>query len=257
MLQVCPCICFCAYVEEQLQVMHDNAEVITARIVQEQKAQEQEGQHSGHQQQQDHPVANGNHSHDSQQQWTQQQQQQPRASANGLTHRQRMSDSAALAAVVAAASTKLRVLARPINEFSSCRREWVLKLGKAIAMAFMQKAAGATATSGPSVRGPLVISSLGMGKPSWAFTCARRGWRVLSTAAFPRQYSMTYACQQVHISMLGEMSAAVDSYDSAALNCTLLYQGCHSMVMTLSVALLSCLPCRVCVSGSHVQGHQR
>jgi hypothetical protein len=54
-----------------------------------------------------------------------------------------MSDSAALAAVVAAASTKLRVLARPISEFSSCRREWVLKLGKAVAMAFMQKAAGA------------------------------------------------------------------------------------------------------------------
>lgn len=120
--------------------MHDNAEVITARIVQEQKAQEQDEQHNGPQQQQDHPLANGNHSHDSQQQWTQ--QQQPRASANGLTHRQRMSDSAALAAVVAAASTKLRVLARPINEFSSCRREWVLKLGKAIAMAFMQKAAG-------------------------------------------------------------------------------------------------------------------
>jgi hypothetical protein len=55
-----------------------------------------------------------------------------------------MSDSAALAAVVAAAGTKLRVLARPISEFSSCRREWVLKLGKAIAMAFMQKAAGAS-----------------------------------------------------------------------------------------------------------------
>jgi hypothetical protein len=149
-LQVCPCICFCAYVEEQLQVMHDNAEVITARIVQEQQSQEQQAQeqqqHNGLQQQQpEQPLANGNHaSQDELQQWpSQQQQQQPRASANGLTHRQsRVSDGAALAAVVAAASTKLRVLARPISEFSSCRREWVLKLGKAVAMGFMQKAAG-------------------------------------------------------------------------------------------------------------------
>lgn len=149
-LQVCPCICFCAYVEEQLQVMHDNAEVITARIVQEQQSQEQaqEQQHNGPQQQQQQQggqaLANSNHSsHDEMRQWPSQ-QQQPRASANGtLTQRQqRVSDGAVLAAVVAAASTKLRVLARPISEFSSCRREWVLKLGKATAMAFMQKAAG-------------------------------------------------------------------------------------------------------------------
>lgn len=154
--QVCPCICFCAYVEEQLQVMHDNAEVITARIVQEQQELEQQIQQPpSSQQQHNQPLSNGNHTQDGTQLWQKphQQQQHKRASQNGgadgsnggssTLRQQRVSDCAALAAVVAAASTKLRVLGRPIAEFSSCRREWVLKLGKAVAMGFMQKAAGA------------------------------------------------------------------------------------------------------------------
>jgi hypothetical protein len=160
LLQVCPCICFCAYVEEQLQAMHDNAEVITARIVQEQQElqQQHEQQPPSSQQQHNQPLSNGNHTQDGTQPWQEphQQQQHKRASQNGGSYgvdgsnggsstfrQQRVSDGAALAAVVAAASTKLRVLGRPIAEFSSCRREWVLKLGKAVAMGFMQKAAGA------------------------------------------------------------------------------------------------------------------
>jgi hypothetical protein len=120
--------------------------LFTTPSTQEQQAQEQQQHDAPQQQQQDGTLANGNHGHDDAQQWASQlqQQQQQQASAYSQTQRQRMSDSAALAAVVAAAGTKLRVLARPISEFSSCRREWVLKLGKAVAMAFMQKAAGAS-----------------------------------------------------------------------------------------------------------------
>jgi hypothetical protein len=162
-LQVCPCICFCAYVEQQLQEMHDNAEVMMARIVQEQQQQEQESQQEAPAlQQQQQQLSNGHTQHWPEDQQQQQQQLHPSASANGGAHpgaaggnisrdgahaqrqqqQPRASDADALAAVAAAASTKLRVLGRPISEFSSCRREWVLKLGKAVAMGFMQKAAG-------------------------------------------------------------------------------------------------------------------
>lgn len=145
--QVCPCICFCNYLEQQLQEMHDTAEILMGRILEEQQHQLQE-------QEQPAALANGNgngavHDDAQQQPWLSQQQQH-RASANGggaAHHQQRQqqhraSDTAAFGALVAAATTKLRVLARPISDFSSCRREWVLKLGKAVAMGFMQKAAG-------------------------------------------------------------------------------------------------------------------
>lgn len=180
-LQVCPCICFCHYVEQQLQEMHDNAEILVTRIMEEkqellqQQQQNGDGQSSHPQQQQEHMLSNGHSSYDGQQ------QRQSTASANGGPYGPRGSSSggsllqqqqrqitletAALAAMAAAATTKLRVLSRVISDFSSCRREWVLKLGKAIATGFMHKASGA------GRRGCAAAGSLGNAA---ARVCVRR-----------------------------------------------------------------------------------
>jgi hypothetical protein len=137
---VCTCICFCHYIEQQLQEMHDDAQVMVTRLLEGQQQQQHDapaanGHGSSNQQQQQHSAAANGHGS----------LPQPRASSSngGGTAAQQQQQQQAEAA--AAAEAKLRVLSRPIGDFSSCRREWVLKLGKAAAMGFMQQAAGAFA----------------------------------------------------------------------------------------------------------------
>jgi len=180
-LQVCPCVCFCSFVESQLQEMHDNAEVLLTSIVESQQLLDATGhqqqqdaseQQPGTQQQQHYMLSNGHQPQDGYQEWPPQQQQQQqyrRSSANGGAYdrvsangnssyqQQRSADTAALAAMLAAVKTKLSVLSRPISDFSSCRREWVLKLGKAIATGFMHYAAGMAALNTAS----FIVSAAG------------------------------------------------------------------------------------------------
>lgn len=171
--------------------MHDNAEVLLTSIVesqqlldatadQQQQQQDASEQPPGAQQQQHHILSNGHQPQDGYQDWPPQQQQQyRRSSANGGAYdrvsangnssyqQQRSADTAALAAMLAAVKTKLLVLSRPISDFSSCRREWVLKLGKAIATGFMHYAAGMTALStcfAFSAAGPYGRMGSGIGK---------------------------------------------------------------------------------------------
>jgi hypothetical protein len=150
LLQVCMCVCFCHYVEQQLQELHDDAQVMVTRLLdsqQQHQQQENNTQHAGHEQQQQYALANGiDHSLQNNSSWqaaAQQQQQQPNgppaaAAAGPGGSRQQQQDEQ----LSQAAAAKLRVLAKPIGEFSTCRREWVLKLGKAAALGFMQHAAG-------------------------------------------------------------------------------------------------------------------
>ncbi|WIA21350.1 hypothetical protein OEZ85_000574 [Tetradesmus obliquus] len=155
LLRVCMCVCFCHYVEQQLQELHDDAQVMVTRILdsqqQQQQYQENNIQHAGQDQQQQHALPNGNDHRLNNSSWQAagQQQQQPNgpmaapvaaaAAAPGGSGQQQEGEQ-----LSQAAAAKLRVLAKPIGEFSTCRREWVLKLGKAAALGFMQHAAGYT-----------------------------------------------------------------------------------------------------------------
>eukprot|EP00878_Enallax_costatus_P018800 GHUV01019813.1.p1 GENE.GHUV01019813.1~~GHUV01019813.1.p1 ORF type:complete len:717 (+),score=259.77 GHUV01019813.1:106-2256(+) len=141
--RVCMCICFCHYVEQQLQELHDNAQVMVTRLLEGQQQQDGNAHQEQRHQQQQHDLPNGNHAHphhmhpqphqqhngghapdtsdgDQQQQWQRQENEQ----------------------LSQAAAAKLRVLVSPISDFSTLRKEWVLKLGKAAAMGFMRLAVG-------------------------------------------------------------------------------------------------------------------
>lgn len=158
------CICFCHYVEQQLQELHDDAQVMVSRLLDSQQQQQQDNnmQHEQQQQQQS-MLANGDHSLNNGSWGPAAGQQQPHkqmvpgAAANGSVtppgmgqHRsssygqQQWQETEQLSQ---AAAAKLRLLERRIADFSSLRREWVLKLGKAAAMGFMQHASGEGAAS--------------------------------------------------------------------------------------------------------------
>jgi hypothetical protein len=158
------CICFCHYVEQQLQDLHDHTQVLVTRLLDSQQQQQQlllphnqnplqhteSAKQPQHQQQQQHPLANGNGSHNADG-W--QVLQHPQGRTDNSTHQsfadagiapeqQQQQQQQASEQQSQAAAAKLRLLSRPISDFSSCRREWVLKLGKAAAMGFVQQASG-------------------------------------------------------------------------------------------------------------------
>eukprot|EP00775_Hariotina_reticulata_P007466 gene7466-7676_t len=163
---VCMCICFCHYVEQQLQDLHDHTQVLVTRLLDSQQQQQLQlphnqrpEQHSGpakhlHHQHQQHALANGN-GNGSQNADGWQTLQQPQGQS-GESHRKSIADvtsgtpehlehrqqQQASEKQSQAAAAKLRLLSRPISDFSTCRREWVLKLGKAAAMGFVQQASG-------------------------------------------------------------------------------------------------------------------
>jgi hypothetical protein len=134
-------VCFCHYVEQQLQELHDDAQVMVTRLLdnqQQQQQQENNSQHADHYQQQ-HALANGNDYSLNNSSWQATGQPNGPAAAAAPSGRRQQQENEQLSQ---AAAAKLRVLAKPIGEFSTCRREWVLKLGKAAALGFMQHAAG-------------------------------------------------------------------------------------------------------------------
>lgn len=138
-LQVCTCICFCHYVEQQLQELHDNAQVMVTRLL---EAQHQQQDGNAHQQQQQHDLPNGHHAppkQDHQQQQPQHTGDHAPASDSAQQQQWQLQESEQLSQ---AAAAKLRVLIKPIGDFSTLRKEWVLKLGKAAAMGFTKLASG-------------------------------------------------------------------------------------------------------------------
>jgi hypothetical protein len=151
------CVCFCHYVEQQLQELHDDAQVMVTRLLGSQQQQQQQDNNAQLQpQQQQYALANGSDHGMNNSSWQAARQQQQQS--NGMPAAPGTAANGAAAAAAAsggslqqqedeqlsqAAAAKLRVLAKPVGEFSTCRREWVLKLGKAAALGFMQHAAGA------------------------------------------------------------------------------------------------------------------
>jgi hypothetical protein len=61
-------------------------------------------------------------------------EQQQQGLANG--------SGAAAAGPMANVSARAKLLSRPVDDFRSCRREWVLKVAKAVAQGFANKAHG-------------------------------------------------------------------------------------------------------------------
>ncbi|KIZ05041.1 hypothetical protein MNEG_2918 [Monoraphidium neglectum] len=128
MRKACVCVCFCHYLEHHLEDM-----ALTIAEIFERRAEAAQTLDA--------------HSERHQQQQQQQQQQQRQDGASSQTAPG--SGGGEKASAAAAATAARRLLSKPLGDFASARREWTLKVAKAVAQGFLQHAQGYMADPAP------------------------------------------------------------------------------------------------------------